>query len=148
MTELIPWKSLRGLSPFRREMDDLFERFFGERTSLEPAERSWAPALDIAEAKDAISVNVEVPGMEPKDIDISLSGDTLTIKGEKKQEKEEKNENYYRMERSYGAFSRSVRIPVEVKSEEIKAKYRNGILKITLPKKEEVKPKEIKVETE
>lgn len=129
-------------------MDNLFERFFGERPSLETIERGWVPTLDVSETKDAIAVNVEIPGIEPKDVDISLHSDILTIKGDKKQEKEEKDENYYRMERSYGNFSRSVRIPAAVKNEEIKAKYKNGILKITLPKKEEVKSKEIKVEVE
>ena len=143
--ELVPWKSFGGLTPFRREIDDLFERFFGERTPIESRE-GWIPALDVLETKNAVVINGEIPGMEAKDIDISLSGDVLTIKGEKKQEKEEDDENYYRMERSYGSFSRSIRVPVDVKSDKIQANYKNGTLKITLPKKEEVKPKEIKVE--
>ncbi len=148
MTALMPWRPLRGLTPFGGEIDDFFERLFVEEISPEPAEKRWVPALDIAETKDAIAINVEIPGMEPKDVDISLNGDTLTIKGEKKQEEEWKKENYYWAERSYGNFSRSVRIPVEVKNEGIKAKYKNGTLRITLPKKEEVKPNEIKVEIE
>ncbi len=83
--------------------------------------------------------------MEPKDIDISLIGDVLTIKGEKKQEKQERDENYHRVERSYGAFTRSLRLPQEVRSEKIEANYKDGILKITLPKSEEAKKKEIKI---
>jgi HSP20 family protein len=90
-------------------------------------------------------VKAEVPGLEPKDIDISLTGGVLTIKGEKKQEKEEKDENYHRIERSYGTFTRSVRVPQEVQSDKIEATYKNGVLKITLPKSEEAKKKEIKI---
>jgi HSP20 family protein len=92
-----------------------------------------------------IVVKAEVPGLEPKDIDISLTGGVLTIKGEKKQEKEEKDENYHRIERSYGTFTRSVRVPQEVQSDKIEATYKNGVLKITLPKSEEAKKKEIKI---
>lgn len=143
--ELVPWKPFGGLTPFRREIDDLLERFLGERAPIESRE-GWVPALDVLETKNAVVVNVEIPGMETKDIDISLSGDLLIIKGEKKQEKEEKDENYYRVERSYGSFSRSIRVSVDVKSDEIQANYKNGTLKITLPKKEEIKPKTIKVD--
>jgi HSP20 family protein len=93
-------------------------------------------------------VKAEVPGMEPKDIDISLSDGVLTIKGEKKQEKEEKEADYHLVERSYGAFTRLVRLPKEVQSEKISASYKDGILKVTLPKSEEAKKKEIKIKVE
>jgi len=86
--------------------------------------------------------------MNAKDINISLTGDLLTIKGEKKQEKEEKEEDYHLVERSYGAFSRSVRLPTEVESSKIEASYKNGILNITLPKSEKVKAKEVKIKVE
>ena len=147
--ELTPWRPFgEGLTSLRNEMDRLFDRFFGEKTSIEPIEGRWIPALDIVETKNAIVINAEIPGIDPQDINISITGDTLTIKGEKKQEKEEKDENYHKIERSYGSFSRSIRIPVDIHSEKIEAKYKNGILKITLPKKEESKPKEIKVKVE
>jgi len=146
MMELIPWRPLREIIPINGEMEDLFDRFFGNITSMEPAKKGWVPTVDIAETNDAIVVNAEIPGIEPENIGISLSGDILTIEGEKKQKNEEKEEKYYRMERNYGNFSRSVRIPVEIQSEKINAKYKNGTLKITLPKKEEAKPREIKVE--
>jgi HSP20 family protein len=93
-------------------------------------------------------VKAEVPGMDPKHIDISLSDGVLTIKGEKKEEKEEKEANYHLVERSYGAFSRSIRLPSEVQSDKINASYKNGVLKITLPKSEEAKKKEIKIKVE
>jgi HSP20 family protein len=102
----------------------------------------------VAETKNDVVVKAEVPGMDPKDIDISLSNGVLTIKGEKKQEREEKEENYHLLERSYGSFTRSVQLPGEVQSDKISASYRNGVLKVTLPKSEEAKKKEIKIKVE
>lgn len=89
----------------------LWERFFGELPTVEPFRREWTPSLDVSETKNNIVVKAEAPGVDPKDIDISLTGDVLTIKGEKKQEKEEKDQNYHWVERSYGVFARSVRLP-------------------------------------
>lgn len=148
MFELTPWKPFKELSDLRREMDRMWDTFFFRGPELESISREWSPSLDVSETKDNITVKAEVPGMDAKDIDISLSGDVLTIKGEKKQEKEEKGENFHRIESCYGAFSRSIRLPVPVKSEEIKAGYKKGVLRITLPKKEEVKPKQIAIKPE
>ena len=144
MFEITPWRPLGELRNLRREMDRLWEEFFGPR-EVATSETSWVPAVDISETKDAVIVKAEVPGMEPKDIDISLSGDILTIKGEKRQQTEEKDENFHRIETRYGAFSRSIRIPVPVDADRIEAKYEKGVLKVTLPKREEVKPKRIEV---
>ncbi len=146
MFELTPWKPVRELSTLRKEMDRLWEDFFGGQRAI-AEEASWLPAVDVSESKDAITVKAEIPGMEPKDIDISLSGDVLVIKGEKRQEKEEKEENYHRIERRYGSFSRSLRLPVEVDADKIEAKYEKGVLKVVLPKKEEVKPKQIEIKS-
>ncbi len=146
--ELTPWRPFGELSSLRREMDRLWENFFGERPLGRIWEREWAPSLDMSETKDNYVVKAEVPGIDAKHIDISLTGDVLTIKGEKKQEKEEKEEDYHLVERSYGSFSRSVRIPAEVESNKIKASYKNGILAITLPKSEKVKAKEVKIKVE
>jgi HSP20 family protein len=143
--ELTPWRPFREMSTLRDEMDRLWDRFFGEWPILEPVRREWAPSLDMSETKNNIVVKAEVPGLEAKDIDISLTGGVLTIKGQKKQEKEGKDENYHRVERSYGTFTRSVRVPQEVQSDKIEATYKNGVLKITLPKSEEAKKKEIKI---
>jgi len=90
--------------------------------------------MDISETKDSLVAKVEVPGMDPKDIHISLQEDLLTIKGEKKQEKEEKDEHYHRVERAYGGFTRSVRLPVAVDASKVTASFKNGLLTITLPK--------------
>ena len=131
MRALTPWT---GLSTMKQEMDRLFDRFWeGEVTSL-PSMGAWAPALDVSETKDAVMVKAEVPGMEAKDIQLSLHDQTLTLKGEKKQEKEEKDEHYYRAERSYGAFVRTVRLPATVDGSKVTAAFKNGLLTVTLPK--------------
>ncbi len=153
--ELQTWKPFRELAPFRefermrREMDRLWDSFFegGLRRKAEEG-REWFPSLDVAETKNELVVKCEVPGMDPKDIDISLSDGMLTIKDEKKQEREEKEADYHLVERSYGSFSRSVQLPKEVQGDKINASYKNGILKITLPKSEEAKKKEVKIKVE
>lgn len=148
MNELTTWKPLRELSNLRREMDRIWDSFFSRGFELEPLPGEWVPSLDISETADSIEVKAELPGMDPKDIEISLSGDNLMIKGEKKQEKKEKSKNYHRVETRYGAFSRSISLPASVKSEDIKAVYKKGVLSISLPKKEEAKPKQIPVKAE
>jgi len=145
---LVPWKPFDELTSFRREMDRLWDRFFSERPALDMLEKGWEPTLDITETKSDLIVKAELPGIDPKEIDISLTGDTLTIKGEKQQEKEEKEENYYRIERSYGIFSRTIKLPMSVQNDRIKASYQHGVLKITLPKSEEAKQKQIKIKVE
>jgi len=146
--EVTPWRPFETLSSLRRDMDRLWDRFFGEDLGLTRWREVWTPSLDVSETKNDLIVKTEIAGVDPKDVDISLSGDTLTIKGEKKQEKEEKEEGYHLMERSYGSFSRSVRLPVEVDQDKVKASYKNGVLKITLPKSEKMRAKEIKVNIE
>jgi len=147
--ELSPWKPFRELERMRREMDRLWDSFFEGRPSRKVEEvEEWSPTLDVSETKNDLVVKAEIPGIDPKDIDISLANEMLTIKGEKKQEKEEKEENYHLIERSYGSFARTIRLPREVQSDKISASYKNGILKVTLPKSEEAKKKEIKIKVE
>ena len=143
-SEMMKWPYLPILGSFRDEMNKLFGSI--SKRGVE-AGISWMPPLDVAETDENITVKAEVPGIEPKDIDISISGDTLTIKGEKKAEKEEKGKNYYFVERCYGGFSRSVSLPASVKFDQAKAEYNKGILEITLPKsvKSEVKKIPVKV---
>jgi HSP20 family protein len=147
--ELAPWGPFRELERMRREMNSLWHSFFEERPRRKIEELGeWSPSLDLSETKNDLVVKAEIPGIDPKDIDISLSNDILTIKGEKKQEREEKEENNHFIERSYGAFSRSIRLPREVQSDKIDASYKNGVLKVTLPKSEEAKKREIKIKVE
>jgi HSP20 family protein len=105
----------------------------------------WAPAVDVIEDDDKVVVKAELPGLTDKDVDISVVDNTLTIKGEKKQEEEKKEKGYHRLERSYGMFQRSIMLPASVTSEKAKASFKNGVLEIELPKQEEAKPKQIKV---
>jgi HSP20 family protein len=153
MFDLIPWRRRGELDPFRRELNELrremdrtFGRFFGEWPSIEPTAGAWAPIVDLSETADHLVVRAEVPGMSPNDIQISLVGNTLSIKGEKKQEKEEKEENYHRMERTYGSFSRSIFLPCEIEEAKVDAKYKDGVLTINMPKTEKAKTKEIKID--
>jgi HSP20 family protein len=146
--EIAPWKPLRELERMRREMDRVWDSFFERRPARVEEVSELLPTLDISETKNEYVVKAELPGMDPKEIDISLTNDLLTIKGEKKQEKEEKEENYHLIERSYGSFTRSVRLPGQVQSDKINANFKNGILKVTLPKTEEAKKKEIKIKVE
>ncbi|NPB09101.1 MAG: Hsp20/alpha crystallin family protein [Thermodesulfobacteria bacterium] len=145
MAELVPWRPLRDL---KREMDRLWNEFFRKETLPDIFETEWVPALDISETKDAVIVRADVPGIDPNEIEITISGNTLTIRGEKKQEREEKGENFYRVERSYGSFVRSIQLPAEVETDKVEATYKNGVLKIILPKKSEAKGKQIPVKVE
>jgi HSP20 family protein len=147
--EISPWKPFRELERMRREMDRLWDSFFEGKPAKRGEEAGeWLPTLDVSETKNELVIRAEIPGIDPKDIDISLVNDILTVKGEKKQEKEEKDENYHLIERSYGSFSRTIRLPKEVQSDKINASYKNGILKVALPKSEEAKKKEIKIKVE
>ncbi len=146
MTHLVRWEPFRDLISLREAMDRLFEESF-----VRPQARWRAPvgaealAVDMYETDDAIVVKMAIPGVRPEDLDVSVAGDTLTIKGETRAEEEVKEENYIRRERRYGSFCRSLVIPVPVMHDKAEAEFENGVLILTLPKAEEVKPKAIKV---
>lgn len=131
MRALAPWAPLTS---FKQEMERLFDRFVEPRWDAFEAAGEWAPKLDISETKDTVVVKAEIPGVEQKDIEVSLQEGVLTIKGEKRQEKEEKDERHHRVERSYGAFMRSVRLPATVEGEKVAASFKSGVLTVTLPK--------------
>jgi HSP20 family protein len=113
--------------------------------SLFADEKAWSPAFDVTEKENAYVVTAELPGIDVKDLEVTLTDGILTVKGEKKQEKEEKGENHHRIERVYGTFHRSFRIPGRVESDKVDANYKDGILTLTLPKEEESKPTKIEV---
>jgi HSP20 family protein len=129
-------------------MDRLLERFFGEPVGVERAIGRWTPHTDVTESKDSVNITAELPGLEAKDVEVSLVGDVLTLKGAKKEEKEEKDEHRHVVERTYGAFSRTVRLPAPVAADKIKATFKNGVLTVTLPKTEAAKPRPITVAVE
>jgi len=141
------WNPFAEMTDLQREVDTVFGDFFG-RTPFRMAatEAMWSPVVDIHEAKDSILLQVELPGVKQEDIQVSIEDDTLTLKGERKRETEAKEDQYHRVERSYGRFERNILLPSVVDSGRVKATYRDGVLEIQLPKKEEAKPKEIKVE--
>ena len=147
---LMRWRPRHDLFTVRNEMNRLFDNFFTgwpePRKGL--LEGEWTPSIDVAETEDEITLTAELPGINQKEVDIAIADDVLTLKGEKKEENEVKEKNYHRIERSYGSFQRSVRLPTEVKTEEAKAAYKDGILTITIPKAEKTKPKQIKIDVE
>jgi HSP20 family protein len=145
MRALTPWT---GIQTMKREMERLVDRFWDGDLPQLPSMGDWAPTMDVSETKDAVVVKAEVPGMEARDIQLSLQDQVLTLKGEKKEEKEDKDEHFYRMERSYGAFVRTVRLPATVDGSEVKATFKNGLLKVTLPKATTAKGTTIPIKAE
>ena len=140
------WDPFRDLSVLQERMNRLFEDAGrGYRGDDASATTTWSPAVDIFETENEIMVKAELPGIERKDITLNLDNNVLTVKGERKFEKETRQENYHRIERSYGGFSRAFSIPAIVDDEKIRADYKDGILTIALPKKEQVKPKQIRI---
>jgi HSP20 family protein len=131
MPNLKPWTRITDL---KQEMDRMLDRMFDSRLDDLPAVGEWMPSLDLSETKEALVVKMEVPGMDPKDMQLSLQENLLTVKGEKKQEKDEKDEQYHRVERSYGAFTRAVRLPIAVDAQKVTASFKNGLLVVTLAK--------------
>ena len=150
MFELLPWKKRGGkeISRFGSELDSMADHF-EDHGSMIPGsflqEKALFPVLDISESKKEIMVKAEIPGVEADDLDVSLDGRTLIIKGEKKQEKEDIDENYHRMERSYGYFSRSAQLPADVDPSKVEASYKKGVLKVVLKKTRESEAKKIEV---
>jgi HSP20 family protein len=131
------------LAQMQKNMNRMFSTFWGEDGDWSLA--SWYPSVDISEGKDEFVVKVELPGVSRNDVKITLQENVLTISGEKKHESESRDRNYHRVERSYGSFSRSFRMPSLVKGDKIDAHYKDGILTINLPKAEEAKSKEIEI---
>ena len=132
MRALTPWGRLPTMK--EKDVDRWLERFWEGDFPHLPMMGEWAPALDVSETRDAVMVKAEVPGMESTDIHLSLQDQVLTLKGEKKLEQEEKEEHYYRAERTYGAFARAIRLPAPVDGSKVTATFKNGLLTVTLPK--------------
>ncbi len=145
MRALTPWT---GVGNLKQEMDRMLERVFEGKWEESPAFGDWAPSMDISETKDSLVAKVEAPGMNQKDIQISLQENLLTIKGEKKQQREEQDEHYHRVERSYGTFARSVRLPIGVDASKVTATFKNGLLTVTMPKRPAAKGTTIPIKAE
>lgn len=145
---IIRWDPYRDLITVREKMNHLFEEAVisrGEEKDL--VSSSWTPTVDIFETENELVLSAEVPGINEKDIEIKIEDNTLTLRGERKFEKETKEENYHRIERAYGSFFRSFSLPLYINQDNIKAEHLNGILKIIMPKKPELKPRKVKILT-
>ena len=143
MATLDRWEPFRGSFP-DTQLNRLFSDFFG-RTTQEQNLTTWAPAVDIYEGQNELVVKAELPEVKPDELDIRVENNILTFRGERKFEKKVDEKNYLRVERAYGSFARSFSLANTVNSEAIKAEYRDGVLTLSIPKREEAKPKQIKV---
>jgi HSP20 family protein len=143
---IVRWSPFRDLVGIQQEVNRLFDDLVTRRAEAGTEGAMWIPAVDVAETEDAINVKVEAPGVKKDDIKISVTNNVLTVRGEKKMEKETSEENYHRIERVYGSFVRSLELPTVVQADKVKASFKDGVLNIVLPKSEEVKPKEIAIE--
>ncbi len=139
------WDKLPVFSSFQDEMNRVLDNFFNRESSYGT---DWRPAVDVAETESDIIVKAEIPGIDPKDIDISITGDKLTLQGAKREEKENTGKCYHRVESSYGSFKRVISLPVSVDVDKVTAEGKNGLLEIILPKKEESKAKKINVKVD
>ena len=140
------WEPFRDLRRMHDEMDRLFGSLWPTGDGDLTQTAAWLPAVDMYEEKDQVIVKAELPGVKKEDLSLSLTEDTLTIKAQRKFEHEEKREGFFRMEGRYGSFQRTLELPVPVKTDAIKAEYKDGILKIVLPKAEAAKTREIKID--
>lgn len=146
MTIITRWDPFREFATLQDRMNRLFRDSFGPEDREESLTTSrFAPPVDVYEDEHNVTLKIEVPGIDEKDIDVRIENNVLTVHGERKFEKEEKEENFRRLERQYGSFTRTFTLPTTVDAEKVSASYDKGILKIAMPKKAEAKPKQIKV---
>jgi HSP20 family protein len=145
MTVLTRWDPFHEFTTLQDRMNRLFRNSYGSEGQESLTNTNFAPLVDVYEDEHNVTLKIEVPGIDEKDIDVRIENNTLTVHGERKFEKEEKEENFRRVERQYGSFTRSFTLPNTVDPEQVKANYDKGILKISLSKKAEAKPKQIKV---
>ena len=145
MSTITRWDPFRGLTNLQDQVNRFFEGTYPQGRAGEAELAAWVPAVDIYEGKDELVAQVDLPGVEEKDIDIRVENNTLTIRGERKFEKNVNEENYLRVERAYGSFTRTFSLPNTVNAEAIRAEYNQGVLKVHMPKREESKPKQVKI---
>jgi HSP20 family protein len=149
MMAIVRWDPFRDLMTIQERMNRLFDQTLS-KTRTEDEEgltaSTWSPAVDIYETADSIVLKAELPGLSRENIDIQVRDNTLTLKGERKFEREVKDENYLRIERSYGAFQRGFSLPAVIQQDKIKATFKEGVLEVSMPKAEEAKPTQVKIE--
>jgi HSP20 family protein len=145
MTAMSRWEPFRNLNTLQEQVNRLFDDSFARTRSGEADLASWAPAVDVYETENELVVKADLPDMQEKDIDVRVENNTLTIRGERKFSNEAHQDNYLRVERAYGTFTRSFSLPNVIKTEGIRAEYQNGVLSVHMPKREESKPKQVKI---
>jgi HSP20 family protein len=143
VTRLEPF---HGITDIQSEMNRLFDSFFGRPAAVATAERTWLPLFDMWETREDLFIAVELPGVREKEVNVSITGDVLTVKGERAWNRAVKDESVHRMERVFGKFERAIPLPIAVQADKVTATYRDGVLEIRLPKVEAIRPKEIKIE--
>ncbi len=146
---ILRWDPFEELREMQRSLDRLFDELTGQRPlrRREPREPVvWEPAVEVFETDQEVVVRAELPGVDPKNVNVTVQDNTVTIEAEAKEEQEERGRNYLRRELRYGQFSRTLALPTEVKAEEARATYRNGLLELRVPKSERAKPKQVKVD--
>ena len=143
------WDPFRNMSDVQGEVNRLFESLLGRPTASTAGStvRTWAPVLDMHETKDDLVLTFELPGVSEKDVSLSITGDLLTVKGERGFNRDFQDEGVHHVERVYGKFERSVQLPMPVQADKVKATYHDGVLAVKVPKAEEVKPKAIKIDS-
>jgi HSP20 family protein len=146
-TTMEQWQPFRAISEVQSEMNRLFDTVFGHPASAASGERTWVPVCDLWETKDELVLCVELPGVSDKDVNVSITGDLLSVKGERRFPQDNvKDDNWHRLERAWGKFERTVQLPMPVQADKVKATYRDGLLTVKLPKAEDVKSKDIKID--
>jgi HSP20 family protein len=141
-----PWSSYRGVNEVQSEMNRLFDNFLGRSSHSGASERAWAPVADMYETTEELVIKLDLPGITEKDVQLSITADLLSIKGQRLGTEEAKPEAYYSLERWTGRFERMFQVPISVQADKVRASYREGVLTVRLPKVEAVKPKEIKID--
>jgi HSP20 family protein len=144
---LIRWEPSEGLSALRREMDHLLEDFFGKGPFHLGDAGTFSPSVEVADTKDAVVVKAQVPGVTQEQLQVNITNDAITLKGEMKEEEKKEEKAYYRRELRYGSFVRTIPLPVAVQSEKATAKLKDGVLEVTIPKSEQAKVKTIPIQT-
>jgi HSP20 family protein len=148
MMAIVRWDPFQDLASLQDRMNRIFEqtlsRFQGDREGLIAG--AWAPVVDIYETPDSVVLKAELPGLSTQDIDIQVRDNVLTLKGERRLQKEVKEESYLRLERAYGSFQRAFTLPAAIQADKIRAVFKDGVLEVNIPKAEEAKPKQIKIE--
>ncbi|HYM69259.1 MAG TPA: Hsp20/alpha crystallin family protein [bacterium] len=145
---IMRWDPFDEVTTLRRSMERMFDDFFTPRQALRNATEpvAWEPAVEMFETQDSVVVRAELPNIDPKTVDVTVTDDAITLKGETKREEEQKGRNFYRRELRYGTFTRTLPLATEVKSAEAKATYKDGVLEVSVPKSERVKPTSVKVQ--